>query len=164
MPTASTTTKGGVKIGTGLAMNGDTLKVTLSGGETSSNNFTEQVTPSGGFVSKSVANFSNGTINARVSSIDVTAATIDATTSVLIKAGDYSTGGATISGYPTFSGNPQFTGNPTFNKPIYIANTNSYVQVGLCCDVTDGKPRLRLRMNGYDYIFNCDTSVTSGSG
>lgn len=32
LPTASTTTKGGVKIGTGLAMSGDTLNCTVSSG------------------------------------------------------------------------------------------------------------------------------------
>ena len=37
LPTASTTTKGGIKPGTGLSMSGDTLNCTVSGGETYSN-------------------------------------------------------------------------------------------------------------------------------
>jgi len=36
LPTASTTQKGGIKVGTGLAMNGDTLNCTITGGSTGS--------------------------------------------------------------------------------------------------------------------------------
>ena len=69
--TASTSTKGGVKIGNGLAMNGDTLNVTISGGSgENSNEFTERVTFNGGIYSRSTENnLSRSTINASFASI-----------------------------------------------------------------------------------------------
>ncbi|MBR1804850.1 MAG: hypothetical protein IJ774_00530 [Selenomonadaceae bacterium] len=275
LPTASTSTKGGVKIGNGLAMNGDTLNVTLSVGGTNSNNFTEQVTLSGGFVSKSVASdlsyssitagnasinvagaslsgnptftgkptlsggfvaksiegyLNHSSIDAWYASIDLDSSSIYATDVLIDASGTISgspiftgkpefNGGffassvrsdlsnatikatsasinarnasinacgasidagvsnnfvsnpnATILGNPEFSGNPNFSGNPTFTgyvtftEPIYIDNTGSTVKGALCFDVANNLPRLKVRMNGVDYIFNCDTSVTSGSG
>lgn len=254
LPTASTSTKGGVKIGNGLAMNGDTLNVTLSGGGTNSNNFTEQVTLSGGFVSRyAESDLRNSTIKADLdsisadgalinanrasigadnikiatkrasiqtwmASIDADCSTIEATgvhingyphftgrpqfdsgfiasgasiraDSTSIYAGNASidvsdasinaggsasyvagigivskTGGASIGGYLTFTGEPTFTGQVTFTEPIYIDNTGSTVKGALCFDVANNLPRLKVRMNNVDYIFNCDTSVTSGSG
>lgn len=64
----------------------------------------------------------------------------------------------------TISGNPTFTDSPNFTEPIYIGNTGSTVKGALCFDVANNLPRLKLRMNGVDYIFNCDASVTAGSG
>ena len=279
LPTASTSTKGGIIVGDGLAMNGDTLNVTVSGDTVSrSDEFTNQVTLNGGFYSRfAQSDLSNSsikadfaTLDAQMSTIGVSSSTltaglsrIDLTTSQIYPynvtiSGDLTTGtdghlnlsgnfcarsvssdlsysainaeGASISGNLTFSGNqtlsgglcarsiksdlsnssikadfatldaqmstigvsfstltaglsridlttsqiylynvtisgnPTFTGEVTFDEPIYIDNTGSTVKGALCFDVENNLPRLKLRMNGVDYIFNCDTSVTGGTG
>ena len=64
----------------------------------------------------------------------------------------------------TISGDPIFTGKVMFSEPIYIDNTSSTVKGALCFDIENNLPRLKLLVNGVEYIFNCDTSVTGGAG
>ena len=71
-------TKGGVKIGNGLAMSGDTLNVTIQSGS-ASNLFTEPVTLQGGFNSRHViSNVEYSSIMAGVSWFYSPSSTIDA--------------------------------------------------------------------------------------
>lgn len=56
LPTASTTVKGGIKVGTGLEMQGDTLNVTIDGGET----YSEATTLSSGLMSSADKTKLNG--------------------------------------------------------------------------------------------------------
>lgn len=118
--------------------------------------FTEKPTLSSGIYAPSTESHLGG------STIRAHAALIDA-------GGVGATASASISGNPIFSGNPMFTGNVTFTEPIYIDNTGSTVKGALCFDIDSGKPRLKMRIPGAgssytDFIFNCDTSITGGTG
>ncbi len=127
-------------VNAGLMSASDKAKLDGLGGSTSStsNKFTEQVTLSGGFVSKSVESdlrhatvnsgnssikVSSSSINANSASISAYNATIDArNTSIDAGTGAYR---ATIGGNPEFSGKPTFTGKPTLSGGFNASSASS---------------------------------------
>ena len=83
LPTASTSTKGGIVVGNGLAMNGDTLNVTPV------NAFSEAVSLNGGFVAKSVeSDLRYATLKANYAHASLNAASINASSATVFSSSD----------------------------------------------------------------------------
>ena len=166
LPTASATEKGGVMIGNGLSMAGDTLNVTVE----SYTLPTASTTEKGGVIIGAGLSMAGDTLNVTLEAEtydDFTGATsITGGQSGLVpqpKAGDQKN---FLCGDGTWADPSRFVHVVIGNGGSATAASSSVstIQGGLWQDLIDGVPVLKLRYGDYEYNFNYDTSNRNGDG
>lgn len=165
LPTASATEKGGVKVGDGLEMQGDTLNCTVE----SYTLPTASATEKGGVMIGAGLSMSGDTLN-----VALKAETYDEFTGATAT----KSGAKGLVPQPKAGDNKKFLcGDGTWanaselvhvviggGSATAMSSGVSTIQGGLWQDFIDGVPVLKLRYGDYEYNFNYDTSNRNGDG